>query len=630
MPARPRSHVVGDVGVNAFKAALPPEWVARGDQPDYGIDMNVEIVVGGQLTGLRFHAQVKATDAESEADILGYSFDLDALSYYRSLAEPVLLVRYSSILDLVLYRWAHSVHLGHGDGQRTIRVAFPKTNILAEAVPTRITQDVESFRFWREQVPRFPIQVAVTSDLPGSALRTARALQNLPSRSQGLVSFRAGSPGVGEVALVLSSESLTVSAAELCSSTVHLPGRPEDVIPHRLFGVVKSQLALVLDQLGRRDMAGRLLGTESDIALIRDPVVAHRVTELLLMLGRDEDALNVWNDLAAEHQVDALFGAVEGLLHVGPALDPATVKKFDAALSAWVEGLEGTARLSDRAAFAQALGAMRSNTGNFRDAIRALRAAKSWNPDLATHVVWLRDVALALYELGRYKAAEHAYDTLFKIDGLAATKCRLADVRLFMGQYERSRNTFADATQLAAVAEQPHEAIWVLRWRVARAAAGLVPSQARDEATATRKVGDGDPLDALNDDVLSADAWSALGRELLGAGESEYARDAFMFAATIDTARLHDLAIALGLHLAAYSPGQDAEVEVLALVSVGVQRFGIEGFVDNVSDCWEESGIGDPASLVDALNHFLDVVIRSGSDVYFIPQASDELRSLED
>ena len=60
---RPRQHVLEEESKRAFINLLPPEWIHREKHPDYGIDMEVEIVEDGKVTNNVFWVQLKATES---------------------------------------------------------------------------------------------------------------------------------------------------------------------------------------------------------------------------------------------------------------------------------------------------------------------------------------------------------------------------------------------------------------------------------------------------------------------------------------------------------------------------------------------------------------------------------------
>ena len=77
MPNRPRSHQVSDESRRAFETALPGQWVPRVQQPDYGIDEEVEIFDEAGLICqlLAFDSELLLDDVFDLVRIVGHLTD---------------------------------------------------------------------------------------------------------------------------------------------------------------------------------------------------------------------------------------------------------------------------------------------------------------------------------------------------------------------------------------------------------------------------------------------------------------------------------------------------------------------------------------------------------------------------
>ncbi|MGH7481433.1 MAG: DUF4365 domain-containing protein, partial [Longimicrobiales bacterium] len=62
MPRRPRQHQIEELSRRALRARLPEAWVVRDLNPDYGLDVAVDIFEDERATGLSFAVQLKATE----------------------------------------------------------------------------------------------------------------------------------------------------------------------------------------------------------------------------------------------------------------------------------------------------------------------------------------------------------------------------------------------------------------------------------------------------------------------------------------------------------------------------------------------------------------------------------------
>ncbi len=91
---RPKSHEIEKQSKAIFQQLLPIGWVPREENPDYGIDFNVETVIDENLTGKRFYVQLKGIESPNiKGDSLSYSMEVRHLKYYyESCRLPVFLV----------------------------------------------------------------------------------------------------------------------------------------------------------------------------------------------------------------------------------------------------------------------------------------------------------------------------------------------------------------------------------------------------------------------------------------------------------------------------------------------------------------------------------------------------------
>lgn len=86
MPQRPRSHQLESESRAAIRSAIPPVWVYRDLDQDYGVDSEVEIFAeNGSATGIKFLVQLKGTDEPILHKALRLRFPQAKFEYYKSL-----------------------------------------------------------------------------------------------------------------------------------------------------------------------------------------------------------------------------------------------------------------------------------------------------------------------------------------------------------------------------------------------------------------------------------------------------------------------------------------------------------------------------------------------------------------
>lgn len=626
-PRRSIQQAIGDRGERAFAAALPDLWIPRSEDNDYGIDFSVEIVnPDGTLPGLRFLAQVKSTASEDRNVIERLSFDLEWLEYYRGLGQPVLLARYSAADDEIFVRWAHGVHLHNASGDPPrVSVQFDDTHRLAESTPEQLASDVVEFRYWKQEIPTLPLSVNVTAETGAVvAARMATMLRNAPNRPKDLLSFRTGPKGLGDISLVVSSDQIVVSAAELASMTIHFEGPPRDVDSAWLIESIRASLAVVMSSLARDELATEVLGRAHRLPIVdASPDLAHRVSEMLWQTGDYSSAEDIWRRVAytPDHSIpeqipDSAPAVVSAFIHALPQVSAEASEHFIDELWLFAERLRDERRTPDALGVYLALGEVEFGRGSFRSAFRAMARARRLEPQIDAHPGLQKDMAATLFELGRYRAAEALYTSIFETSPTAMTLCRKADVQLFSGRYCDSVETFTAAHELAVSEQQPFESVWVLRTLIAMTAHRVSEAQARNPSEALAATEDGNFERAIELDALCAAAWSRNAEAELDDNDVESAFTGYAVAAGLDSMHLSDAvaAVVLGIQMGVTDDPM-REMIVLSTMDVAIHRHGVDKFVEALEDRVEGSS-EEPSEherLVETAHQLLSTAAGEGS-----------------
>jgi len=166
MPRRTREHILEEESRKQFGELVPNHWVIRRSDPDYGIDLEVEIFdEDGSSTGLMFCVQLKGTDQKDLSRALKLSFKKDTLRYYFKLNLPVLLVRYYSPTKTLFTRWAHSIDLYYSDPDaETYTVHFTADGRWDKETPGSIHRYLEQLKKVETILP-LPIKLSFDHDV---------------------------------------------------------------------------------------------------------------------------------------------------------------------------------------------------------------------------------------------------------------------------------------------------------------------------------------------------------------------------------------------------------------------------------------------------------------------------------
>jgi len=131
---RVRSHVLEEESRIAFKNIIPTEWVVRRQEPDYGLDEQVQIFKNGKPTRYYFFVQIKGSDKIPEnQESPNFGLKTERLLQYENNPLPVMLVLYDSKGNRLFYEWVSTLikdsppdFIRKLHFQNTVRVSFDK------------------------------------------------------------------------------------------------------------------------------------------------------------------------------------------------------------------------------------------------------------------------------------------------------------------------------------------------------------------------------------------------------------------------------------------------------------------------------------------------------------------------
>jgi hypothetical protein len=107
MPSRPAQHSLETLSRVRFREKIPPTWVVRDLDPDYGLDMLVDVFERDEATGLSFYVQIKGTRQEGAASH-GVRLTEAQANLYRSVDLPVLVALFVAPVSTIYVRWFHA------------------------------------------------------------------------------------------------------------------------------------------------------------------------------------------------------------------------------------------------------------------------------------------------------------------------------------------------------------------------------------------------------------------------------------------------------------------------------------------------------------------------------------------
>jgi len=117
LPQRPDGHVVADEAVRLFLEICPREWIPAPLAPDYGLDVRMEIVREGRVTGEEFGAQVKGrkpVHVRNDGSVTVHASH-STVNYWLGKLNPTIIVLVDTSARRLWYSWLEHAYAGWPD-----------------------------------------------------------------------------------------------------------------------------------------------------------------------------------------------------------------------------------------------------------------------------------------------------------------------------------------------------------------------------------------------------------------------------------------------------------------------------------------------------------------------------------
>lgn len=114
LPQRPAAHVVGDEAVRLFLGICPREWIPAPIAPDYGLDLRMELVRDGRVTGEEFVVQVKGKERvgpRSDGSVTIHASH-STVNYWLGKLAPMMIVLADTSQGRLWYGWLEHAYAG--------------------------------------------------------------------------------------------------------------------------------------------------------------------------------------------------------------------------------------------------------------------------------------------------------------------------------------------------------------------------------------------------------------------------------------------------------------------------------------------------------------------------------------
>jgi tetratricopeptide (TPR) repeat protein len=545
-----------------------------------------EFDADNRATGIRFHVQLKATDEPDIAKALAINVALDKAEYYRSLALPVLMVRYHAPTQHLFTRWFHQYdpYYGRG-GEKTLAFRWSEDDRWTDARAEQLVAEVRAFRELQSAVVSLPVDLYL--DQPEGVvfginpLELAFSLSEATAARPDVLRFRDGNAPSGVARIEVHGDRIVANLAEVGTATLHLTHEyGPDMGAETLAADALVVLALAFAHVGQADLAARLAETyvpgcsvieaeEAAIGLSAAMGRARRVREALhladLLDGSDEEA---------RRDVSFIF-TLPALAH-GDSLSAAERSDHRATLQRRIDRRLDTGLSIEASREYVNLGNAYRRTGEAAQAVELYRSALDCDPEYGNRAHYWYELGGVLFGNEEYLESADAYARAIALGADDLAIALQGDASLFAGRYAEALALFAEFNEL----QSRHGAEYRLKESIAREIVeGLgIAQQERDpdaaqelqEALSDRRPEE--ELDALREalalDALDPDAWLNLARGAMVVGDPR----CVMLMATAAVLREGDLDVwAMAIALAF---GSNDEAFLADMVANGAFRCG--------------------------------------------------------
>lgn len=546
MPRSPREHRLERESRRTFEELLGDRFVFRAEVPDYKIDASLEEIDShDRLTGLRFLAQLKATDEPNLRKALALSMKTEDRAYYRSLSLPVLMVRYHAPTKTTYTRWIHQYDPYYGKpNARTFTFRWDPTDAWDDQRLDDLVADASAFLELRSpnlSLPR-PFHVVTSGAWELSAMEIVAALRTGAASVADTIEVRAGRPPAGAAWVEVSEEAITANLAKVTGATMHITTAYDP-------GVAGEQLAIdawlmtgaAFAASGHMLTASRLVAAfAARSSVVLTPDGAMKLQGVLSQGHRVRESLEIATELdLSEDQArrqSSIFFVFPAILH-SSALSQSEFDEHRSTLEQRIDQRDPQTDPEGRSRELVNLGNLHKARGNYSRAIELYDQAGVADPAYLERAHYWLELGGAHFLARNFEASGNAYRRAVRLGAPPIARALLGDAVLFNGQYNDAFRLLADYTQ-----DHPNEAAeYRLKCVALETICGVLGLrvQERDTEAAVRLAAalQGDPeadeviacsRAQLERDALWPSAWFNMGLAHIQREESEDALRAFI------------------------------------------------------------------------------------------------------
>lgn len=132
LPNRHRNHQIESLSERYFNKYVPVSWVVNKLQLDYGTDLNCEIAIDNNVTGMNFSVQLKGKEKEIDSNFIKIIIKRSTLNRWLKKLEPTLIIVYIVNEDEAFWLWFEDNTIDLTLNNESFTLIIPRENKLSK------------------------------------------------------------------------------------------------------------------------------------------------------------------------------------------------------------------------------------------------------------------------------------------------------------------------------------------------------------------------------------------------------------------------------------------------------------------------------------------------------------------
>lgn len=516
MSQRTRNHIIEEESRTFLKKTIPQMWVYRDKYDDYGIDCEVEIFdEQGNPTGIVFWVQLKGTDSKDEKLIKRINFSSEKMTQFLAYDIPVLIVRYSSYNQNLLFRWAKNVR-DMQSSKKSVNFKFSDADVWTSNTHIEIVKYLKNQILIKHGRLQFPITVSISKDLNNPKFIAPHSyltiIKSCLANHKKYFSF-VQRPEDSFLQIYVDSQGLVSSLCDLSLARMKITFQAVNSINHDLLiNHILVTIAQCLFDIGKGDLGNQLIFKNNLLSFLKNN--KEYLSSILSHLLEGEYFSTTVNELSQyfkENKHDNILETMMSIVLLSKR------RSFDDGklliIEIFLEEQLAIAKLRENnlsiAGTLYNLGNFYRSLGEIDKALTHYIEVRKYNASYKNHSYYLFEIGGLLFLKGKPIYASRFYQKSIELKtNYPLAKALLADSLLYSGKYLQALEKYDEFLNEISV-DCPNPDEWFLKYSCLKTILqnGYAEIQSRDSIKANDFVEKGEYEKALEFDLLDSLAW---------------------------------------------------------------------------------------------------------------------------